>query len=113
MGTSTYAGLVSPAVLEYLRSLGITAVELMPIHQFVDDKTLMDRGLANYWGYNSIGFFAPDARYTSDGRLGQQVNEFKTTVKLLQSNAPGRISERRILRQIGAFPSEGARRRMG
>ena len=79
----TYAGLVSPAVLEYLRSLGITAVELMPIHQFVDDKTLMDRGLANYWGYNSIGFFAPDARYTSDGRLGQQVNEFKTMVKLL------------------------------
>jgi glycogen operon protein len=79
----TYAGLASPSVLEYLRSLGITAVELMPIHQFLDDKTLVDRGLANYWGYNSIGFLAPDARYTSDGRLGQQVNEFKTMVKLL------------------------------
>jgi glycogen operon protein len=79
----TYAGLASPAVLDYLCSLGITAVELMPIHQFVDDKTLVDRGLANYWGYNSIGFLAPDARYTSDGRLGQQVNEFKTMVKLL------------------------------
>src|SRR5499425_3052517 len=79
----TYAGLASPPVLEHLRALGITAVELMPIHQFVDDKTLVDHGLANYWGYNSIGFFAPDARYTSDGRLGQQVNEFKTMVKLL------------------------------
>jgi glycogen operon protein len=79
----TYAGLASPAVLDHLRSLGITAVELLPVHQFVDDQALVDRGLANYWGYNSIGFFAPDARYASDGRLGQQVNEFKTMVKLL------------------------------
>jgi glycogen operon protein len=79
----TYAGLASPAVLDHLRSLGITAVELLPVHQFVDDKTLVDRGLSNYWGYNSIGFFAPDPRYASDGRLGQQVNEFKTMVKLL------------------------------
>jgi glycogen operon protein len=79
----TYAGLASPAVLDYLRSLGITAVELLPVHQFVDDQSLTDRGLANYWGYNSIGFFAPDARYASDGRLGQQVTEFKTMVKLL------------------------------
>ena len=79
----TYAGLASPAILEYFRSLGITAVELMPIHQFVDDKVLVDRGLSNYWGYNTIGFFAPDARYASGGRRGEQVNEFKTMVKLL------------------------------
>jgi isoamylase len=79
----TYAGLASPPVLDYLRALGITAVELLPVHQFVDDKALVDRGLANYWGYNSIGFFAPDSRYAADARSGQQVNEFKTMVKLL------------------------------
>jgi isoamylase len=79
----TYAGLTCPAVLKYLRHLGITAVELMPVHQFVADKVLVDRGLTNYWGYNSIGFFAPDARYSSSGVLGQQVSEFKTLVKTL------------------------------
>lgn len=63
----TYAGLTCPGVIDYLRSLGITAVELMPVHQFVADKHLVDRGLTNYWGYNSIGFFAPDARYASTG----------------------------------------------
>jgi glycogen operon protein len=79
----TYAGLASPAALEYLTSLGITAVELMPIHEFVVDKYLVDRRLSNYWGYNSIGFFAPECRYSSAGCLGQQVNEFKTMVKAL------------------------------
>jgi len=79
----TYAGLACPPVLDYLHSLGITAVELMPVHQFVADKHLVDRGLTNYWGYNSIGFFAPDARYASGGALGQQVSEFKTLVKTL------------------------------
>jgi len=79
----TYAGLSCPAVVEYLRFLGVTAVELMPVHQFVYDKHLVDRGLVNYWGYNSIGFFAPDARYAATGRLGQQVTEFKTMVKTL------------------------------
>ncbi|MGE5849824.1 MAG: glycogen debranching protein, partial [Candidatus Methylomirabilota bacterium] len=79
----TYAGLASPAVLEYLRSLGITAVELLPTHQFVADKHLVDRGLTNYWGYNSIGFFVPDVRYAGGGSLGQQVSEFKTMVKTL------------------------------
>ncbi|MBI1734702.1 MAG: hypothetical protein HYR51_05950, partial [Candidatus Rokubacteria bacterium] len=79
----TYAGLASPAAIEYLRSLGITAVELMPIHEFVDDKHLLDRGLRNYWGYNSIGFFAPACRYSSSGCAGQQVDEFKTMVKTL------------------------------
>ena len=79
----TYAGLTCPAVVEYLCSLGITAVELMPVHQFVTDKHLVERGLANYWGYNSIGFFAPYACYTSTGAMGQQVAEFKTMVKTL------------------------------
>jgi len=79
----TYAGLTSPAIIEYLHALGITAVELMPVHQFVVDKSLADRGLTNYWGYNSIGFFAPHAPYASDGVLGQQVAEFKTLVKTL------------------------------
>jgi len=79
----TYAGLTCPAVVDYIKSLGITAVELMPVHQFVYDKHLVDRGLTNYWGYNSIGFFAPDARYSCSGVLGQQVAEFKTMVKTL------------------------------
>ncbi len=79
----TYAGLACPAVIDYLAALGITAVELMPLHQFVTDKHLVDRGLTNYWGYNSIGFFAPEARYSHSGVLGQQVNEFKTLVKAL------------------------------
>ncbi len=79
----TYAGLASPAAIADLRSLGITAVELMPVHQFVADKHLVDRGLTNYWGYSSIGFFAPDPRFASDGFLGQQVAEFKSMVKTL------------------------------
>jgi glycogen operon protein len=79
----TYAGLTCPAVIDYLCTLGITAVELMPVQQFVADKHLMDQGLTNYWGYNSIGFFAPDARYASTDVLGQQVAEFKTMVKTL------------------------------
>ncbi len=79
----TYAGLTHPAAIEYLHAIGVTAVELMPVHQFVADKHLVDRGLTNYWGYNSIGFFAPDVRYSSSGGLGQQVAEFKTLVKTL------------------------------
>lgn len=79
----TYAGLAHPKVIEYLQSLGITAVELMPIHQFVADRHLVEKGLTNYWGYNSIGFFAPDVRYSSSGTLGEQVREFKDMVKAL------------------------------
>jgi len=79
----TYAGLTCPPILEYLHYLGITAIELMPVHQFVADRHLVDRGLTNFWGYNTIGFFAPDARYASSGVLGQQVAEFKTMVKTL------------------------------
>ena len=79
----TYAGLTCPAVIDYLCTLGITAVELMPVQQFVADKHLVDQGLTNYWGYNSIGFFAPDACYASTDILGQQVAEFKAMVKTL------------------------------
>jgi glycogen operon protein len=79
----TYAGLAHPAAIEYLKSLGITAVELMPVHEFVDDKFLLDRGLRNYWGYNSINFFSPDARYSASGVQGEQIGEFKAMVKAL------------------------------
>jgi len=78
-----YSGLASPPVIEYLRSLGVTSVELMPIHQFVADGMLQGKGLTNYWGYNSIGFFAPDVRYASKGRLGEQVAEFREMVGAL------------------------------
>jgi glycogen operon protein len=79
----TYAGFVSPAALAHLKSLGITAVELLPVHHFVADKDLIDRGLTNYWGYNSIGFFAPDVRYGMQREGGDHVHEFKTMVKTL------------------------------
>ncbi len=79
----TYSGLASPAVLQYLRSLGITAVELMPVHQGLTERRLVEQGLTNYWGYNSIGYFAPDARFSSRGLLGQQVAEFKSMVRSL------------------------------
>jgi isoamylase len=79
----TYAGLTQPAIIDYLHHLGITAVELMPVHQFLIDKYLLDKGLTNYWGYNSVGFFAPEVRYASSSAHGDQVNEFKTLVKTL------------------------------
>ncbi len=79
----TYAGLASPAALDYLSSLGITAVELLPVYHHVDEHALVKRGLTNYWGYNSIAFFAPDARYSSAGAQGRQVSEFKSMVKAL------------------------------
>jgi len=79
----TYAALTHPSSIDYLVSLGVTAVELMPVHHFIIDKHLQDRGLTNYWGYNSIGFFAPEASYASTGHLGQQVTEFKTMVRTL------------------------------
>ncbi len=79
----TYAGLASRPALEYLKKLGITAVELLPVHAFIDDKVLVDRGLSNYWGYNTINYFAPDARYSSAGDRSEQVAEFKAMVKAL------------------------------
>ncbi|GAC1531214.1 MAG: glycogen debranching protein GlgX [Acidimicrobiales bacterium] len=79
----TYAGLAHPAAVEYLKNLGVTAVELLPVHQFVHDAHLVERGLRNYWGYNSIGFLAPHNDYSSSGQRGQQVQEFKSMVKTL------------------------------
>jgi glycogen operon protein len=79
----TYAGMAHPAVIEHLSALGVTAVELMPVHQFVQDQGLLDRGLSNYWGYNTIGFFAPHAAYSASGQAGQQVQEFRGMVKAL------------------------------
>ena len=77
----TYSGLVSQPMIEYFRKLGITAVELMPVHEFLDDKHLLDEGLRNYWGYNTINYFAPAARYSSLGEQGQQIGEFKAMVR--------------------------------
>lgn len=77
----TYAALATAPVIDYLKRLGITAVELMPVHTFVDDRNLVTKGLRNYWGYNSIGYFAPDNRYSSSG----QVSEFKSMVKALHA----------------------------
>jgi glycogen operon protein len=79
----TYAGIAHPVTIQYLKELGITAIELMPVHHFVRDKFLFDKGLDNYWGYNTIGFFAPDVRYSASGRKGDQVFEFKHMVKEL------------------------------
>lgn len=78
----TYAAIAHPVTINYLKDLGITAVELMPVHHFVTDRYLQDKGLTNYWGYNTIGFFAPDVRYSSS-ELGEQVFEFKSMVKEL------------------------------
>jgi glycogen operon protein len=79
----TYAGLAHPVMVDYLLSLGVTAVELMPIHQFVQDTRLASQGRRNYWGYNTIGFFAPHNEYASTGTQGQQVSEFKGMVREL------------------------------
>ena len=79
----TYQGLAHPAVVRYLQQLGITAVELMPVHQFVSDDSLAGRGLANYWGYNTIGLFAPHNAYCASGSRGEQVSEFKSMVRAL------------------------------
>ncbi len=81
----TYAGLSAPPVIAYLKELGITAVELLPVHAFLDDGHLLERGLRNYWGYNTINFFAPEARYSSSGDTGGQVTEFKQMVKSLHA----------------------------
>src|SRR5829696_3821110 len=81
----TYAAIGHPVTIQYLKELGITAIELMPVHHFVQDKFLTDKGLSNYWGYNTIGFFAPDVRYVSGGTRGEQVFEFKNMVKELHN----------------------------
>jgi glycogen operon protein len=82
----TYAGLASEPAIRYLKDLGVTAVELLPVHHIADESFLIDRGLSNYWGYSSIGFFAPHAAYSSSGTRGQQVREFQSMVKTLHSH---------------------------
>ncbi|WP_328809890.1 glycogen debranching protein GlgX [Rhodococcus sp. NBC_00294] len=77
----TYAGLGHPAVISHLEKLGVTAIELMPVHQFMQDQTLVDKGLRNYWGYNSFGFMAPHNEYASSPMAGSAVSEFKTMVR--------------------------------
>jgi isoamylase len=79
----TYAGLADPAAIEYLKDLGVTAVEVLPIHHIADESFLADRGLVNYWGYSTIGFFAPHSEYAATGFRGQEVREFKGMVKAL------------------------------
>jgi len=79
----TYAAIGHQAIIDHLTGLGVTAIELMPVHQFVQDRTLQDKGLTNYWGYNTIGFLAPHAAYAANGTRGQQVSEFKAMVKAL------------------------------
>ncbi len=81
----TYAGLAHPASIAHLVDLGVTAVELLPVHHIADEPALRHRGMRNYWGYSSIGFLAPDARYSASGALGQQVREFKGMVRLLHA----------------------------
>jgi isoamylase len=79
----TYAGIAHPVIIEHLKTLGVTAIELMPVHHFVNDSTLVDKGLANYWGYNTIAFLAPDAKYAWNSTPGGQVQEFKAMVRTL------------------------------
>jgi isoamylase len=81
----TYAGLATDEVIEHLALLGVTAVELLPVHHFLQDQILLDRGLRNYWGYNTLGFFAPYSGYSSSGTRGEQVQEFKAMVKALHA----------------------------
>ncbi len=81
----TYAGLATPAVIQYLKELGVTAIELLPVHQFVPEHGTIERGLTNYWGYNSIGYFAPHNAYSASGQRGEQVQEFKLMVKQLHA----------------------------
>ncbi len=81
----TYAGLTHPEILEHLTTLGVTAIELLPVHQFVNETHLLELGLSNYWGYNSIGYFAPHGAYSSTGSRGGQVSEFKRMVKAMHA----------------------------
>ena len=79
----TYAAVAHPVIIEHLKSLGVNAIELMPVHHFVNDSTLVEKGLSNYWGYNTIGFLAPDSKYSSSPNPGGQVQEFKAMVRAL------------------------------
>jgi glycogen operon protein len=81
----TYSAIAHPAIIEHLQRLGVTAIELMPVHQFVNDSVLEEKGLSNYWGYNTIAFFAPQNTYSASGQRGQQVQEFRAMVKALHA----------------------------
>lgn len=81
----TYSAIAHPVIIEHLKRIGVTAIELMPVHQFVNDSTLQEKGLSNYWGYNTIAFLAPQNTYSSAGQLGQQVQEFKGMVRALHA----------------------------
>jgi isoamylase len=81
----SYAAIGSAPIVDHFKRLGVTSVELLPVHHFVNDSYLVDKGLTNYWGYNSIGYFAPESRYSSAGQLGEQVHEFKQMVKDLHA----------------------------
>ena len=82
----TYAGVAHPAVISHLKNLGVTAIELMPVHEFIHDSTLEEKGLRNYWGYNTLNFFSPHGDYSAAGDAGEQVQEFKAMVKTLHAN---------------------------
>jgi len=101
----TYAGLGAPPVTDYLRDLGVTAVELLPVHHAVPERALVARGLTNYWGYNSIGYFAPDSRFAAAGSQGEQVTEFKAMVRALH-----RAGIEVILDVVYNHTAEGGRR---
>ena len=79
----TYAAVAHPVMIDHLKSIGVTAIELMPVHHFANDSTLIEKGLSNYWGYNTISFFAPDPKYSSAASTGGQVQEFKAMVRAL------------------------------
>ncbi len=79
----TYAGVAHPAIIQHLQSIGVTALELLPVHDFVDDNYLLEKGLGNYWGYSTLNYFSPDARYSGSGDRGGQVREFRDMVKAL------------------------------
>lgn len=81
----TYSAIAHPVVIEHLKKIGVTALELMPVHQFVNDSTLQEKDLSNYWGYNTIAFFAPQNTYSAAGGVGQQVQEFKAMVRALHA----------------------------
>ena len=90
----TYLGLAYPAVVQHIKKLGVNAVELLPVHHFISEPFAIGKGLVNYWGYNTLGFFAPHAPYSSSGTLGQQVTEFKEMVSALHDQGIAVILER-------------------
>ncbi len=101
----TYAGLGHPAAVDHLLGLGVTAVELMPVHHFIDAQHLVEKGLRNYWGYDSIGYFAPEARYSSGGADGQQVHEFKAMVSRVSTTPPTTSWSRMTRATTGMSPA--------